>query len=117
MNSKAILIVDDEVGLLEALADVFEAEGYRVETAVDGREALERLHGEEKPDLVILDLMMPVVSGNEVFAAMRADPALAGIPVIVSTSDPSRGPSGAFILKKPVDVGRLVEAVRLSCEL
>lgn len=115
MTAKTVLIVDDEADLLESLADFFEGEGYRVKTATDGRQALALLGGKDLPCIVILDLLMPERSGIEVYAAMQADPALAKVAVIVSTSDPSRAPSGALVMKKPVDVERMLNAVREIC--
>jgi CheY-like chemotaxis protein len=109
---KKILIVDDEVDFLASLTEVFQDEGYIVETAENGREALERLAGASPPNVVILDLSMPVMSGIEVYSTMRADPQLASIPVIVSTSDPARAPSGALVIKKPINLDRMLEAVQ-----
>jgi len=68
------------------------------------------------PDAVILDIIMPVMSGTEMYAAMQGDPGLAQIPVIISTSDPSRAPSGVLIMRKPIDVPRLLAAVKSVCK-
>jgi CheY-like chemotaxis protein len=111
---KSVLIVDDETDLRESLREVLEDEGYQVQVAADGREAMARLNT-ARPCVVILDLIMPVMSGNEVYDAMQADPNLAGIPVIVSTSDPSRSPSGVPIMKKPVNIERLIQLVAKLC--
>jgi CheY-like chemotaxis protein len=59
--------------------------------------------------------MMPEVSGVEVYLHMQADPKLKQIPVIISTSDPSRAPSGVPIMKKPIDLDRLLDTVRKHC--
>jgi len=67
--------------------------------------------GSPHPDVAILDLVMPVLDGNRLYQAMKADPALSQIPVIVSTSSPSRAPQGVLILAKPVNLDRLLEAV------
>jgi two-component system, sensor histidine kinase and response regulator len=111
---KRILIVDDETDFLASLAEVFQDEGYTVETAVNGRDALHKMNA-CAPSLVILDLLMPVMGGVEVLAAMQADPALAQVPVIISTSDPSRAPSGTFIMKKPIQLSRMLDAVSAMC--
>ena len=111
----AILIVEDEPDIRESLQEFFEYEGYAVATASDGAVALARLAAGELPCLVILDLIMPYVNGNEVYARMQSDPRLAGVPVIVSTSDPSRAPSGVLIMRKPIDLERLLGAVRQHC--
>lgn len=106
-----VVVVDDEQEIRETLADVLEDEGFQVLSAGDGRQALALLREAERPCVVILDIIMPVMSGNEVYAVMQADPALAGIPVIVSTSDPSRAPSGVLLMKKPINLDRLLNAV------
>jgi CheY-like chemotaxis protein len=110
-----ILIVDDEADIRDSLRELFEDAGYRVATAENGDEALAQLRGGEPPAIVILDLLMPGVGGNEVYDAMQRDPRLAPIPVIVSTSDPSRAPRGVLIMKKPVNLVRLLGAVRQQC--
>lgn len=113
--SKTIVVVDDEETICETLKDVFEEEGYAVEVAMNGVEALELLRGMPvKPGLVILDLLMPRLDGNAVYAAMKADPTLSDIPVVISTSDPSRAPSGVLIMKKPVDLDVLLDTIRKS---
>jgi CheY-like chemotaxis protein len=58
---------------------------------------------------------MPILNGNEVYDRMRQDARLSSIPVIVSTSDPSRAPSGNPIMKKPVNLDRLLDTVRRYC--
>jgi two-component system, sensor histidine kinase and response regulator len=107
-----ILIVDDEQDLLDSLAEFFQDEGFAVTTARNGAEALAQLGDDELPSVVILDLLMPVMSGIEVYKAMQNDPRLAKLPVVVSTSDPSRAPSGVLIMKKPVNLDRLLNTVR-----
>ncbi len=111
-QEKKILVVDDEADFVSALAELLEGEGYVVDTAKDGKEALSRLAGAPLPSVVILDLMMPTMGGAEVFSAMRADPRLAAIPVILSTSDPAQAPSGALFLRKPISVDRMLETVQ-----
>jgi CheY-like chemotaxis protein len=113
---KRVLIVEDERDLLDSLQEFFEDEGFTVQTATNGAEALSLLDADDLPSVVLLDLMMPVLDGNELYARMRAEPRLAGIPVIVSTSDPSRAPSGVLIMKKPVNLGSLLGAVQSHCQ-
>ena len=113
---KHVLIVEDERDLLDSLQEFFEDEGFSVQTASNGAEALSLLDADELPSVVLLDLTMPVLDGNELYARMRAEPRLAGIPVIVSTSDPSRAPSGVLIMKKPVNLGSLLGAVQSHCQ-
>ena len=117
MNSAAqeyVLIVEDETEVRDSLRDLLEDEGYRVACAANGQEALAQL-AKEPPCVVILDLLMPLMSGNQVYDAMQADPALAEVPVIICTSDPSRAPSGTLIVKKPVNLDRLLDTVDRFC--
>jgi CheY-like chemotaxis protein len=115
-GSHTVLVVDDEPGVCEILKDILEDEGYAVGVASDGRQALDLLRDlPEKPCVVILDLIMPVLDGNAVYRAMKADPGLADIPILITTSDPSRAPSGALIMRKPVGVDLLLDTIRKYC--
>jgi two-component system, sensor histidine kinase and response regulator len=114
VSDKTILIVEDDADIRETLADVFQDEGYAVTTARDGTEALATL-SHVRPCVIILDLIMPVMSGVEVFATMQADARLKDIPVIVSTSDPTRAPASVLVMKKPINLDRLVAAVKQFC--
>jgi CheY-like chemotaxis protein len=108
---RTVLIVDDEPDIRESLREALEGEGYAVMEAANGREALTLLPDLPRPCALILDIIMPVMSGNELYAAMQANPTLADIPVVVSTSDPSRAPSGVLLMKKPVHFSRLLTTV------
>ena len=115
-TSRRVLIVDDDEGIREALRDAFQESGYQVRAASDGHQALGMLRdGSPPPDAVILDIVMPVLEGDRVYEAMQADPALAGIPGIVSTSNPSRAPAGVVVLPKPVRLERLLDLVADLC--
>jgi two-component system, sensor histidine kinase and response regulator len=111
MNQRTLLIVDDETDIREFLRDALAEEGYTIQVANNGREALRLLRTLDRPCAVILDIIMPVMSGTEVYSAMRRDPALADIPVLVSTSDPSRAPNQVPVLKKPINLDRLLAVV------
>ena len=80
--AKTILVVDDEATLRETLAWNLQQEGYRVVEAADGRQALERFRA-DKPDLVLLDLMLPELSGVEVCRRMRAE---SDVPILMLTA-------------------------------
>ncbi len=80
-----ILIVEDNDLIRTGLAQLFRLEGYRVETAIHGQDALEILSGGEKPHLILLDLFMPVVDGWNFRKAQLSDPSIATIPVVVLT--------------------------------
>jgi CheY-like chemotaxis protein len=120
MNSAEcpVLIVEDDEDLRDMMAQMLTIEGYRTATAANGREALDYLHHTEKPHVILLDLMMPVMDGWEFRRQQKADPELAPVPVIVlSALDPGRAATvdaDAF-LKKPLDFDRLLELVRTHC--
>ncbi len=80
-----LLIVDDETDTLRLVSLMLERQGYEVFTAEDGRAALEKVK-EEKPDLILLDVMMPEMDGFEVVQVLRADPETENIPVIMFTA-------------------------------
>jgi two-component system, sensor histidine kinase and response regulator len=107
-----VLIVDDELDLREILRDAFQDEGFAVEVACDGAEAMRRLARLPRPVAVILDIVMPVMDGNEVLTAMQRDPELAAVPVIVTTSDPSRAPRNVPVVRKPLDLDALIDRVK-----
>jgi CheY-like chemotaxis protein len=115
--TQTLLVVDDNDAILETLADVLELEGFHVITARNGREALGALHGSrELPDLILLDLRMPVMDGAQFRAAQLLDDRLRTIPVVVLSADSSAGQAakslGLNCLRKPVDLGELLAAVR-----
>jgi CheY-like chemotaxis protein len=112
-----ILIVDDEADIRDSLQEFFEDEGFRVATAANGADALDQLRAGEKPRVILLDLLMPVMDGNEMYEQLQADPALAQLPVIICTSDPRRAPSGVLTMTKPVNLARLLAAVQKFAEL
>jgi CheY-like chemotaxis protein len=81
----SILIVDDEYGLAEIMADLLTAQGHTVATAINGKLALESLR-QTRPDLILADLMMPVMPGDEMVRQLRRDPACRDIPVIMMSA-------------------------------
>mgnify|MGYP000424446829 CR=1 FL=1 len=83
--AKTIVCVEDEPEVIELIQVMLETSGYRVIGVIGGREALEVIR-REKPDMVLLDLMMPEVDGWTVFKQMRADPELKSIPVVPVTA-------------------------------
>lgn len=109
-----VWVADDEYDLARTLRAVLEAEGYRVETFGDGRAVLERLRG-ERPALVLLDVMMPVVSGLEVLRAMKASAGMDGIPVALMSAVTPRVRREDFrwdvFLRKPFSVEDLIRTV------
>lgn len=113
-----VLIVEDDADLREMMAQLLSLEGYRTAAVANGREALDYLQQEIAPNLILLDLMMPVMDGWEFRRRQQADPSLADVPVIVlSALDQGRttAVSAHAILKKPLDFDRLIELVRSYC--
>ena len=84
-NKKRILVIEDEAEMIDLTRIVLEREGFEVLGAVGGARGLELIK-QEKPDLILLDLMMPDIGGWEVYRPVKADPALAEIPVIIVTA-------------------------------
>ena len=113
--AKRILIVEDELALREAWADLLGSEGYSVEAAAHGREALQKLESANSlPDVILLDLMMPVMSGREFLEKRTASSRLRQIPVIVCGADLSDLPfklRPEACLQKPVTLATLLEAL------
>jgi CheY-like chemotaxis protein len=113
-----VLIVEDDADLREMMAELLQLEGYRTQTATNGREALDYLERTDRPDVILLDLMMPVMDGWEFRRRQMANPSLADVPVVVlSALDPARAHdlAGAVFLKKPLDFDRLLGLVRQFC--
>jgi two-component system phosphate regulon response regulator PhoB len=114
--SKKILIVDDEADQRTFLSTVLEENGYASISAKDGVEGLELLR-KEKPDLVLLDLMMPKKSGISMFQELRSDSNLSDIPVIVVTgvSEVTGVDFRNFMFKQPLqDETKFVETTGLT---
>ena len=110
-----LLVVEDDETILASLSDFLRDEGAVLTTAANGRDALAMLRTAEPPDLILLDLMMPVMDGWEFRIAQRADRALAGIPIIALSADASakaRAIAADGYLRKPIDLPGLVVSIR-----
>jgi CheY-like chemotaxis protein len=115
-----VLIVEDDADLREMMAQLLTLEGYHTETVANGREALKYLNEAPRPDVILLDLMMPIMDGWEFRKRQQNDPNLADVPVIVLTAlDQAQARAsdlnGVDFLKKPLDFDRLLELVRRHC--
>jgi CheY-like chemotaxis protein len=82
-----ILLVEDDGAIRDSIAEILEGEGYRVVQASNGAEALERLRCDRNPDLILLDLMMPVMDGWQFRDRQEHDPRIRNIPVLVISAD------------------------------
>jgi CheY-like chemotaxis protein len=112
---KTILLVEDDLDIRDVVQEVLEEQGHDVVPARTGRQALEflALDAQSPPDLVILDLMMPIMTGWQVLETIRRTPQLADIPVVVVTAATQDRPLGAqAFLRKPFDIGDLLETIR-----
>jgi adenylate cyclase len=114
-ESECVLVIDDDATARELIADHVRQAGFSVITAADGREGLKRAK-ESHPTAITLDVMMPDIDGWTVLAALRGDPALADIPVVMATivDEYRRGMSLGAVgyLTKPIDRDRLIELLR-----
>jgi CheY-like chemotaxis protein len=111
-----ILLVEDDDDIREAAAELLRAAGFAVAAAANGREALEKLTAREPWELIVLDLMMPIMDGWEFRRAQLADAAAREIPVLVMTgisdaSDAQRRLGTAGAITKPFTTQALLEAV------
>jgi CheY-like chemotaxis protein len=93
--SARILIVEDHPTMREAMRLVLEGEGFDIDEASDGDQALAAVH-DERPDLVLLDMSIPGPSGSEVLAAVKSDPATSEVRVIVVTATGEEGRAAAM---------------------
>jgi CheY-like chemotaxis protein len=114
--SSRILVVDDDPDIREVLGLVLGAEGLDVVSAYDGMDALEKLREDRSIALVVLDLMMPRMTGGELVKVLRGDPTLGRIPVVLLSGDVRcpevAGELGvAAHLGKPVELATLTKAV------
>jgi twitching motility two-component system response regulator PilH len=119
-STPRILVVDDTPALIDVIRDCLEEAGYHVRTCLESRYAVQMAE-EEPPDVIMLDVVMPEVSGWEVLARLRANPAFQRTPVIVCTACVAeamgrlaelKGPDQHLgLLPKPFDLEELIEVV------
>lgn len=112
---KRVLVVDDDDATREAVRTILELSDYLVDTAVDGAEALEKVRT-NRPDAVLLDLMMPVMDGWKFMEACRSDPTCVQLPVVVLSAARNASESAAALgshgcVLKPFDIRDLLDAV------
>ena len=114
---KSILIVDDDDSIRQTLRLALEYEGYHVSTAENGRDAISKLDVAPYPSLILLDLMMPVLSGWQLRERMLLDARLRHVPVIVmsATADGSTILQAEAVMRKPVDFEALTKLVKKFC--
>lgn len=112
-----VLVVDDDESVRQALSSFLTRNGFDVAVAADGREALELVHAGPVPNMVLLDLQMPVMSGYEVLSAMKANPAWAAIPTVILTAVDGFTAAQfgvAGLLRKPWSNDEVLAAIMLA---
>ena len=117
MGDFSILLIEDDFDVREALVEALRDEGYIVECAVDGEQALEYLHSAARPGLILLDLMMPRMSGAEFRQIQKADPRFSDVPVVLLTADArveekARALETQDAIRKPIDLDELLATIR-----
>jgi chemosensory pili system protein ChpA (sensor histidine kinase/response regulator) len=112
-----ILVVEDDDDIREVVEEILSSEGYRVEVAKDGIDALGKLDGDTRPLLILLDMMMPRMDGETFLRALRARPPLADAPVVVisgnaAAREKAHALHAAACLVKPFELDELLGLVR-----
>ena len=116
-SNRQILLVEDDEVILHLLKELLEGAGYQVASAGNGQEALGFLRsGADRPSIILLDLMMPVMDGFEFMSAQKEDPALAKIPVIAMSADNQikeklRETTACDYFKKPAKIATILELI------
>lgn len=115
-----VMVVDDDREVRDMLRLALEQVGYLVEDAGDGAEALERLQEGLRPSLILLDLMMPIMTGWELWEAMNRDPELGDMPVVVLSAverleEATRALGGLEYVSKPISIRNLLLLVGRYC--
>lgn len=116
-GQSSILVVEDDDEIRTCLQQVLELEGFHVEAAANGREALDRLASTERPCVILLDLLMPVMNGLEFMQAMGTNRETADIPVVVVSAYAdlaARAPAAAW-LEKPAELDEILDVVHRFC--
>lgn len=117
--SKHILIIDDSLDQQFLLKTLLEAKGYTAECTSNGKDALTILRAtENKPDLIILDVNMPIMGGRDFRVQQCLDPSLKAIPVVIMSGDTYvESEDQTIVLSKPVTISKLLDVVKRGCGL
>jgi two-component system response regulator CpxR len=110
----AVLVVEDEEDIRELIVEFLQSEGFQVYAASNGRDAIAALATFAHPVLVLADMMMPVMDGPSLIAALRADDQLATLPILILSAAISV-PEGYRRIKKPFDLNELLRIVEEFC--
>jgi CheY-like chemotaxis protein len=107
-----VLVIDDDADVRATLADALASQGYSVDLATDGADALARLAAGPSPDAIVLDLGMPRMNGWQFRDLQKREPALADIPVVVLTGEAPLGIDARNVMVKPAPIAELAETIR-----
>jgi len=112
-----ILVVDDDERTRNSLREILEEEGYGVATASNGQEAIEKLDGGDPPDLILLDLMMPVMDGWQFLARQKSHPLSRRVPIVLLSGMAfiRDAPDVADFLSKPIRPEKLLSCIKRFC--
>jgi len=119
MEQKHILIVEDETDIREALGDIFQMSNFRVTTAINGQEGLQKAK-ELHPDIILLDVMMPVMNGHEMLQTLRNDPwgrdvlvvMLSALDDVTNIGTAHKSEITKYLIKAHVSLDEIVNKVR-----
>jgi CheY-like chemotaxis protein len=119
-RGQSVLVLEDDGDIRDALTFVLRDRGYQVDSASNGQEALDQLRRGSRANLIVLDLMMPVMDGWQFRHEQQRDPALAGIPVVIVSADGSVRHKAASIgaidyVRKPIDLDAFLGLVGRYC--
>jgi CheY-like chemotaxis protein len=110
-----VLIVEDDAELRAALTDLLNAEGYEIDIATNGAEAINYLESALRPSAILVDLLMPGIVGQELLEYLSDDVRLASIPVAILSASPQLAPEGYPVFRKPLDTLALLEFLFERC--
>jgi CheY-like chemotaxis protein len=110
VTGEVVLVVEDEEASREMLEEFLTLESFRVKAATDGLDALEKM--DDTVSVVLLDLLMPRMTGWELIERLRSEGKLGALRVVVMTSAPQEAPAGFLVMPKPLDLEDLVSTLR-----
>jgi two-component system, chemotaxis family, chemotaxis protein CheY len=111
----AVLVVEDDEDIRDLVVHVLEAEGFDVHQAQNGEQALSVLETMPQPALILADLMMPVMDGPSLIAALRGSAQFATLPVVIMSAISGETAGAYHRIKKPMDMNDLVQIVSEAC--
>lgn len=113
-----VAIIEDDDEFRVMLQELLEEENYRVVAVANGAQALKQLRGEARPDVILLDVAMPVMDGFDFLQRRGEDPELADVPVVlVTNAKPHERPTAGVrdVVRKPIDIDEVLFAIKRYC--